>query len=202
MYLFNARAEGDRNKENDPDYKGMKGIVNKPAFRKPIRSQRCFVIADCFIEGTIKEKLNKPFVVYLKEENRPFSFAGIYDSWVNKDTGELLNSFAIITTTANKLLQKLPHDRSPVILKDPSEERLWLDNSAPMAEVVRLLNPYPYDLMNAYPIEITIKNPRANGRELLKPKWKRVAREYDFEILDFLELHGMGMTTGRREKLE
>mgnify|MGYP000936359571 FL=1 len=33
MYLFNARAEGDHNKENDPRYQGAKGIINKPVFR-------------------------------------------------------------------------------------------------------------------------------------------------------------------------
>mgnify|MGYP003341682027 CR=1 FL=1 len=39
MYLFNARAEGDGNPENDPEYSGGKGIISKPSFRKPIRSQ-------------------------------------------------------------------------------------------------------------------------------------------------------------------
>ena len=42
-YWFNARAEGDRNKENDPRYLGAQGIIEKPAFRKAIRSQRCLV---------------------------------------------------------------------------------------------------------------------------------------------------------------
>src|SRR5271166_6457102 len=74
MYLFNARAEGDHNPENDPDYMGAKGIIGKPAFRKPIRSQRCLVIASAFIEGTTTEGLNKPYLVYLKK--RPFAFAG------------------------------------------------------------------------------------------------------------------------------
>ena len=41
MYLINARLEGDHNSENDPNYRGAKGILNKPAFRKPIRQQRC-----------------------------------------------------------------------------------------------------------------------------------------------------------------
>ena len=67
MYLFNARAEGDFNKENDKNYNGNKGILQKPAFRKPIRSQRCLVIANSFIEGDEKEKLNKPFLIFRKD---------------------------------------------------------------------------------------------------------------------------------------
>src|SRR5690349_6162607 len=38
MYLFNARSEGDGNLESDDHYHGGKGIISKPAFRKPIRS--------------------------------------------------------------------------------------------------------------------------------------------------------------------
>ena len=32
-YIINARAEGDYNKENSPEYTGGKGIINKPFFR-------------------------------------------------------------------------------------------------------------------------------------------------------------------------
>ena len=63
MYLFNARAEGDRNNENNEFYSGAKGIITKPSFRKPIRSQRCLVIADAFYEGSKKEKFGKNQIV-------------------------------------------------------------------------------------------------------------------------------------------
>ena len=54
--FINARAEGDNNSDNDPRYTGAKGIIIKPAFRKAIRSQRCLIPADAFIEGPQKEK--------------------------------------------------------------------------------------------------------------------------------------------------
>lgn len=44
--------------------KGRMGISDKPSFRKPMRSKLCLVIADAFIEGSTKEKLNKPYVIY------------------------------------------------------------------------------------------------------------------------------------------
>jgi len=191
MYLFNARAEGDHNQENDPEYKGSKGIITKPAFRKPIRSQRCLVPADCFIEGTIHEKLAKPFVVYLKDGVRPFSFAGIWDLWANKETGEVIHSFAIITTVANSLLQRLPHHRSPVIL-DQRDEALWLDNDLPLSGVTHLLRPYPSEKMNAYPISDRIRNPKADGPELLKPAGERLVPEYEVKTRSDLTLQGMG----------
>lgn len=191
MYMINARAEGDHNKEDDPAYKGAKGIITKPSFRKPIRSQRCLIPADAFIEGTVKEKLSKPFVVYLKNNVRPFAFAGIWDEWINRETGEVIRSFAIITTTANALLQKLPHHRSPVILEQRHEKK-WLNLKLPLSDVTRLLRPYPAELMNAYPINPAIKSPRAEGKNLIDPSGERVMPEFETKSSQDAGLQGMG----------
>jgi len=199
LMLINARAEGDHNPANDPGYSGAKGIITKPAFRKPIRSQRCLVLADCFIEGTTKEKLSKPFVVYLKEGDRPFAFAGIWDTWVNHETGEIIRSFAIITTVANELLQKIPHHRSPVILPR-SLEHAWLNDDIPLSDVTGMLRPYPAEKMNAYPISPAIKSPRASGPELLRPVGQRLTPEYDTKKTDDVNLQGMGMNKRLKDK--
>ena len=191
MFLFNARAEGNRNKENDPDFKGAKDIINKPAFRKPIRSQRCLIPADAFIEGTTNEGLSKPFLVYLTEKQRPFSFAGLYDVWINPDTGEEVKSFAIITTTANELMKKIPHHRSPVILF-PSQEQQWLNNKTPLSDVTAMLKPYPSDLMNAYPVSPEIKNPRNDHAGLIQPRGQRLQDELMIKTRRELRLQGMG----------
>jgi putative SOS response-associated peptidase YedK len=199
LLLINARAEGDHNPEDNPDYSGAKGIITKPSFRKPIRSQRCLVIADCFIEGTTKEKLSKPYVVYLKEGGRPFAFAGIWDMWANPETGEIISSFAIVTTVANELLQRIPHHRSPVILPRSLEQH-WINNEIPLSDVTGMLRPYPADLMNAYPIDPAIKNPRANGPHLLKPTGQRLSPEYNVRKTDDVNLQGMG--TNKRLKAQ
>ena len=125
-YVINARSEGDFNKDNDDKYTGKMGIVRKPMFRKSIRSRRCLVVADCFIEGPEKEKLSKPYLVYLKDGKRPFAFAGIWDEWGNPSTGEIIQSFAIITTVSNGITKKIGHHRSPVILH-AEHERVWID---------------------------------------------------------------------------
>lgn len=189
MYLFNARAEGDGNKENDCNYTGGKGIISKPAFRKSIRSQRCLVIADAFIEGSTNEGLDKPYVVYLRNQKRPFAFAGLWDRWTDPETGAIEHSFSIITTVANPLLQKIPHHRSPVILHE-RQERRWL-HAEHLTEITDMLEPYPAEEMNAYPISNRIKNPRNNGRELLDPVGERLEKEYDIQLNSELKLFGM-----------
>ncbi|NQT76884.1 MAG: SOS response-associated peptidase family protein [Bacteroidetes bacterium] len=96
-----------------------------------------------------------------------------------------------IAAVSNSLLQMLPHHRSPVILNRKHESR-WLRQDLPLADVTKLLKPYPADLMNAYPIDPAIKNPRAEGKELLKPIGERVIPEFDARTKEDLELQGMG----------
>ena len=54
-----------------------------------------------------------------------------------------------------------------------------------------MLNPYPSKLMNAYPISADIKNPRAEGVELLNPTDQRLTKEYDYRIYEEMKLIGM-----------
>jgi|WetSurMetagenome_2_1015567.scaffolds.fasta_scaffold268290_1 putative SOS response-associated peptidase YedK len=190
MYLFNARSEGDHNKEDDPTYRGAKGIILKPAYRKPIRSQRCLVIATAFYEGPKKEGLSKPYLIYLKNKKRPFAFAGIYDTWENPEGGKI-NSFSIITTTANELLQKIGHHRMPVILHQ-EEELVWLGSETHLSKITQMLEPYSTELMNAYPISPEIKNPKNNTRELLNPTGERVYPEFDYKTTTKLVEKGWG----------
>lgn len=201
MYSFNARAEGNHNKENDPKYNGAKGIISKPFFRKAIRSQRCLVIADCYIEGTIKEKTKKPFAVYLRDNDGPMAFAGVWDEWVNKESGEIVKSFAIITTTPNKLIQSIPHDRMPVILS-PGDYNTYLNTDSPLQDITSMLKPFDHRLMNAYPISQEFKSNPLEAKKVLQPTGQRLIKEYDFNVEENLQLFGMGKTSGRLKKQE
>ncbi len=195
-YLFNARMEGDHNKENDPKYKGAKGIIVKPSFRKPIRQQRCLVPASFFIEGTTKEGLDKPFLIHHKSE-KLFSFAGIWDAWKDNQTGSDFFGFSIITTTANELIQKIPHHRSPVII--PQElESVWLNENAPLSDITAILKPFPSEMLNAFPISNEIKNPGNNRPDIIKPVGKPFFENRKFIFKEGLALQGMG----KRKKTE
>jgi putative SOS response-associated peptidase YedK len=190
-YFINARAEGDHNSDNDPAFNGAKGIIEKPAFRRSIRSRRCLVIVDAFIEGTTKEKLSKPFVVYLRNKVRPFALAGIWDEWTHPQTGEIIRSFAIITTVPNALMQLLPHHRMPVILPQHMEKK-WLDDSLPLTDVTAMLKPLDASLMNAYPVYPAIKSPTAEGPGLIRPAGPPLMTETETAMKSYLRRSGMG----------
>ena len=67
-------------------------------------------------------------------------------------------------------------------------------------DVTGMLRPYPAELMNAYPVDPAIKNPRANGPQLLKPTGQRLSQEYDTRKTDDVKLQGMGMNKRLKEE--
>jgi putative SOS response-associated peptidase YedK len=196
-YVFNARAEGDFNKENDVNYSGEMGIKNKPFFRTPIKSKRCLVLANGYIEGPEKEKLDKPFHIQ-KKNGEVFCFAGIWDTWVNNTTGEVVNSFSIITTVANPITKEIGHHRSPVIL-DKNDEKKWLDDKLPIDDVLRLLKPHPVDDYKFEPISIRVKTKTNKGPDVLIPISPNSITDYDISVKKDLKLQGMGQNKRNQE---
>jgi putative SOS response-associated peptidase YedK len=166
-----VRAEGDRNAEDNSNYKGSKAIFLKPEFNRLIRYQRCLVLGDAFVVG-IDE--NKPHLVYLRDKKRPFAFAGIWDRLKTTD-GEFY-SFAIITTTANPLVAQLGFNRMPVILLN-EDESTWLRTSAQLSDILSMLSPYPANLMNAYSISTKIVDKMLNDISLIQPTGNKVYQE-------------------------
>jgi putative SOS response-associated peptidase YedK len=199
FYTVNARSEGDNNKANEPHYGGTMGILQKPMFRRSFRERRCLVVADAFIEGPEKERLGRPYVVYPRDGERPFSLAGIWDEWTDPGTGEIVRSFAIITTVPNKVTQAIDHHRSPVLL-DSEQEREWIDAETPLSDITAMLRPCPANRLNAYPISTAIRDPRANGSELLAPIGERIFPEHTYEIHEHLSLFGMGESRARNTR--
>ena len=65
-----------------------------------------------------KRKITKPWAVALAND-RLFSFGGIWDRWKDRATGNVLESFAIVTVDPNEVLEPF-HNRSPLIL-EPKE---------------------------------------------------------------------------------
>ena len=185
MNLINARAEGDKNSSNDPGYNGSNAIFLKPAFRKPIQFQRCLVIADAYYEWSSQ---NKPYLVYLQNKKRPFAIAGLYDQWKNQETKETVFSFTIVTTTANPLLQSIGIKRMPVILSR-SEEMGWIRASNHLSDVLGLLNAYPYEKMNAYPISEKVNWKCNNDPLMLNPTGEKLLKEVIVKPLQQRRFH-------------
>jgi len=177
-YMINARSEGTNNIDNNKHYTGSLGIFNKPMFRHAIKSQRCLILVDALIEGSKEEKLNKPYLIYPNRNRGPFAIAGIYDTWQHPLTGEIHHTVAMVTTTANRLINRIGHHRSPVILSKEDEQK-WIQQDLSVSELSKLMKPFESKGFNAYPISQKIKNPEANSLELLKPTGGKLFKDYD-----------------------
>jgi putative SOS response-associated peptidase YedK len=177
-YMINARSEGSYNKDNDSTYDGVQGIFQKPMFKHAIRSQRCLVLVDGFIEGSKQEKLNRPYFIYASKNKGAFALAGIYDTWKHPLTGEVYRTVAIVTTSSNRLLDRIGHHRSPVVLSKEQEEE-WLNPDLSVSKLAQIMKPFESKNFNAYPISQKIKRPEATGLDLLKPIGEKLFKDYD-----------------------
>ncbi len=133
----------------------------KPSFRKAIQSGRCLVTAHGFYEYQTTPEMKIPYYIKRKD-NEIFSFAGIHDTWVNPETGEIIRSFSILTTAANPLMEKIHNlkKRMPIILPESKEES-WIDPSSSKETLNELLIPFPEELLEAHTVsrKIALKNP-------------------------------------------
>ncbi|SHN23410.1 Putative SOS response-associated peptidase YedK [Cyclobacterium lianum] len=141
-------------------------LLEKPSY-KPlvINNKRCLVLADSFFEWKKEGKEKQPFRIYIPDRE-VFFFAGLWSSWKDPE-GETYNSFSIITTAPNNLMEKI-HDRMPVILTR-EEEKLWLDPDQNPKDLLKLLNAYPADSMEAYEISKEVNKPGNNHPGILDP---------------------------------
>jgi putative SOS response-associated peptidase YedK len=138
-------------------------LMEKPSFRDLLKSKRCIVPADSFFEWQVTPAGKIPHRILLENEDT-FSFAGLYDEWLDRSTGELLHTFTIITTDANDVVKPI-HDRMPVILS-PDTEELWLDVRQRQADLLTMLVPYTGN-MKAFPVSNLVNSPANNTPEVL-----------------------------------
>ena len=127
-------------------------ISEKPSFRESFKSRRCLIPAHGFFEWHELAGKKYPFYIRLKN-SRAFALAGIYDNWINKETGEIITGFSIVTAAANPLMARIHNSkkRMPVILPEDIEKE-WIDPGLKEAGVKNLLKSFDENLMEAYPV--------------------------------------------------
>jgi putative SOS response-associated peptidase YedK len=146
-------------------------VYEKPSFKHSIPNKRCLVIADGFFEWMEYGKNKYPHYIFLKA-HPVFCFAGIYNSWVDKASGEIINTFSILTTAANPMMARIhiTKKRMPVILHK-TDYKKWLEPDLPADSVQELLRPFPDSDMDFYTISkrITSRSENPNVPEVLDP---------------------------------
>ena len=141
-------------------------LPDKPAFRNAVRSRRCIVPASGFYEWKPEGSRKIPYYIRLSD-GAPMGLAGIWEAWKTPD-GSFLETFAILTTSANPLIASI-HDRMPVIL-NPDTYSLWLDKDMKNPEQLQSLYlPFPADLLTLYPVSTLVNSPRNDDPACIEP---------------------------------
>lgn len=117
-------------------------VHEKPSFKSIIQN-RCLIIATAYYEWHWKDekgKLKDKYQINSQDEEI-FTFAGLYNIGMNRETGETLKTYTMLTTKANKVMQYVHNHkkRMPIMLKK-IDENAWLDNSNNISEFA-----YPYE---------------------------------------------------------
>ncbi len=110
-------------------------VAQKPAFRKAFRSRRCLVPADGYYEWRTEDARRQPYRV-TRQDGAPMAFAGLWERWTARgdsggnnpvSAGDLVETFAIVTTAASESVGAL-HHRMPVVI-EPEDFEAWLTTS-------------------------------------------------------------------------
>ena len=120
-------AKDDSIKKNTLNAR-IESILEKQSFRD-VANNRCLVLADSFYEWQWLDEKGKQKQKYelMLPNKETFAFAGLYSERQDKSTGELRNTYTILTTEANELMSKIHNikNRMPVIVATDNEQN-WL----------------------------------------------------------------------------
>lgn len=157
---FNARRES---------------VTDKPSFSESFSSRRCIIPVRGFFEWQHLGNQKIPWYIY-RSDNDIMSLAGLWSEWEESSTGVPICTFSVVTTDANELMAGIHNTkkRMPVILGRRDESR-WLDVTSGRDELMKLLEPYPSEVLDAHTIGDLINNRNAdrNTARIIEPyRWE------------------------------
>lgn len=141
-------------------------IATKPTFSNLLLSRRCLVPANGFFEWDKRGKKHIPYFIRLKDGDI-FGFAGLYNRWTDKKSGEIIDSYAIITTESENKVKKI-HSRMPIILERKAENE-WLDTvNKDKKTIMNLLETHHVNDFEMYPVSELANSPANDIKEIIK----------------------------------
>jgi len=128
-------------------------LLESKMYRDAALNRRCLVLSSGFYEWRhykpegAKKPNTYPYYISIAsdKEETLFFMAGIYQPTVDFETGEQIDSFAIVTTKANALMEQIHNtkNRMPTILtKELAEE--WISPNL-TEERIKVIASYQYD---------------------------------------------------------
>ena len=134
-------------------------LFESKLFKPAALNNRCLVLSSGFYEwrhykpaGAIKE-IAYPYFITIKEQSL-FYMAGIFQPWTDKESGETMDTFSIVTTKANAFMEQIHNKkkRMPTILTEAQASE-WLNPSLSESIIMELASSaYDANQLSAYTI--------------------------------------------------
>jgi putative SOS response-associated peptidase YedK len=134
-------------------------MLDKVTYRDAALKRRCLVLSSGFYEwrhfippGTGKD-VAYPYRIVLPGQEY-FFMAGIWQPWTDRESGETLDTFSIVTTKANRLMEQVHNKRKrmPLILTEDLAWE-WIQDGLTTERIREIAHfGFPSERMRAYTI--------------------------------------------------
>ncbi|MEY3821618.1 MAG: SOS response-associated peptidase [Bacteroidota bacterium] len=135
-------------------------LLESKLFKPATLNRRCLILSSGFYEwrhykpaGASKE-IAYPYFITLKNQSL-FYMAGIFQPWTDKETGETMDTFSIVTTKANAFMEQIHNKkkRMPTILTEAQASE-WLNPSLSESIIMELASSaYDANQLSAYTLD-------------------------------------------------
>lgn len=122
--MYNARAET---------------LTELASFKNLIMTSRCLILNEGFYEFEKQGDERIQWKISPTQEDY-FYKAGLWTTWRNHKSGEIIESFTMITCDPKNTAISSIHNRMPIIMTQP-ERRLWMNPNATKEQLLALLKP-------------------------------------------------------------
>lgn len=103
-------------------------VVDKPTWKEPFRKYHIIVPMTEFTESSYWGKPAGNIISFFQKDKELLYAAGIYSPWINQKTGEVIETYSILTDDPPKSIDDNGHDRCPLFLNNDAA-REWLVNA-------------------------------------------------------------------------
>ena len=138
-------------------------LLDKPSYRQPwLRGQRCLIPALSFDEPCWETGRNV-WWRFAGADGLPLALAGLYNAWFDRATGEVVESYTMLTVNADDhpLMRRMhkpdpaygpdEQDKRSVVVISPQEQERWLRTTPEDARA--LVYPPPEAWLVATPLD-------------------------------------------------
>ena len=136
-------------------------VATASSFKAPwVRGQRCIIPANWFDEPCWESGKNE-WWRFWRADGDPWGLAGLWSTWTDKETGEVVESYTMLTINADAhpLMRRMhkpdpklapdQQDKRSVVAIEPEDVDTWLH--APLQDAAQLVRLAPVESFRARP---------------------------------------------------